>query len=117
MTFGNNTIGYTPQNSTEIEMDDTVLLEPYWTDMDTTNLDDSSIYYTVYDKLQPTTNITRKWRPFLDPSFDPTWAVEISWNYVSPFPSNKYGSSQVSVSFLVVSFPCYNQIVHNPRPA
>lgn len=94
--MGNNTVGYTPLNSTTIEMADTVLLEPYWTDLDTTNVTDASVYYTMYDNLQPTTNLTTKWRPFLDATFEPTWGLEVFWSYVSPFPSAIYGGSEVS---------------------
>lgn len=103
MTLGNNTVGYTPQNSTSLEMADTIMLQPYWTDLDTTNLTDTSVYYTVYQNLQPTTNLTVKWRPFLDPTFNPTWAVEVSWNVVAPFPAEENDGVEVILNNLILN--------------
>ncbi|XP_033729896.1 mucin-like protein [Pecten maximus] len=121
VSLGNNTVGYNPR-PLPIGTNNTVLLAPFWTDLDIRNTTDSSVYATVYQNVQHNTNITKEWLPYLEPGFNPTWAVDVHWEHVSPYPAEIYHKKE-NTSFRLVllsdgdrTFAAYDYDKNNALP-
>ncbi|KAJ8307322.1 hypothetical protein KUTeg_015406 [Tegillarca granosa] len=99
MTLGNDTVGYNPRESPTQE--NTVLIAPLWSDYDTTNTSAPSVYYTKYEKMDKYTNLTKKWKSYLDSDFTPSWAVEAVWSLVPLYPAELNDETQ-NVTFKAI---------------
>ncbi|XP_021374020.1 mucin-like protein isoform X2 [Mizuhopecten yessoensis] len=101
VSLGNNYVGYNPRHL-PIGSNDTVLFAPFWTDFDIRNTSESSVFATVYQNVKNTTNITQEWRQYLEPDFNPTWALDVHWEQVCPFPAQIYDGKENTTFRLVL---------------
>lgn len=96
MALDNDTVEYNARDSPTQE--NTVLMAPLWSDYDTTNTSDPSVYYTLYENMDENTNLTKKYKSYLDSDFTPTWAIEAVWSLVPPYPASQNDKKQVRKS-------------------